>query len=127
MLLSWELLGPPGCCIVAGENGGTIASSKNVGAISFTRSSSIPFLNDWSLPFPSGETLSGYEDVVSSCQDRYTTWVQTDPDVTSERHMVDVQKGRRTTGIQILDAAKKAQLKKQIAGKNTRYHFAGGG
>ena len=47
-----ELLGPPGCCIVAGENGGTIASSKNVGAISFTRSSSIPFLNDWSCRFP---------------------------------------------------------------------------
>ena len=51
-----------------------------------------PFPERLELPFPSEEILSGYEDVVSSRQDQYTTWVKTDPDVTSERHMVDVQK-----------------------------------
>ena len=30
--------------------------------------------------------------MVSPSEDRYTTWVKTDPDVTSERHFVDVQK-----------------------------------
>ena len=49
-----------------------------------------PFPERLELPFPSGEILSGYEDVVFSSQDRYTTWVKTD--VTLERHMVDVQK-----------------------------------
>ena len=44
------------------------------------------------MPFPSEEILSGYEDVVSSSKDQYTTWVKTDIDVTLERHMVDVQK-----------------------------------
>ena len=44
------------------------------------------------LPFPSEEILSGYEDVVSSSQDRHTTWVKADPDVILERHVVDVQK-----------------------------------
>ena len=33
-----------------------------------------PFLECLELPFPSGEILSGCEDVVSSSQDRYTTW-----------------------------------------------------
>ena len=51
-----------------------------------------PFPERLELPFPSEEILSGYEDVVSSSQDRYTTWVKTDPDVTLERHMVDTQK-----------------------------------
>ena len=36
--------------------------------------------------------MSGYDDVVSSSQDRYTTWVKTDPDVTLDRQMVDTQK-----------------------------------
>ena len=39
-----------------------------------------PFPERLELPFPSEETLSGYEDVVSSRQDQYTTWVKTDPD-----------------------------------------------
>ena len=51
-----------------------------------------PFPERLELPFPIGEILSGYEDVVSSRQDRYTTWVKTDAEVTLERHMVDVQK-----------------------------------
>ena len=51
-----------------------------------------PFPERLELPYPSEEILSGYEDVVSSSQDLYTTWVKTDPDVTLERHMVDIQK-----------------------------------
>ena len=39
-----------------------------------------PFPERLELPFPSGEILSGYEDVVSSGQDSYTTWVKTDLD-----------------------------------------------
>ena len=38
------------------------------------------------------EILFGYEEVVSFSQDRYTTWAKADPDVTLERHMVDVRK-----------------------------------
>ena len=67
-------------CILLGENGGTIASTKTLVQFSRIR------------PDPSGEILSGYEDVVSSGQDCYTTWVKTDPDVKLERYMVDVQK-----------------------------------
>ena len=52
----------------------------------------IPFPERLELPFPSEEILLDYEDVVSSSQNHYTTWVKTDPDVTSGRHMVDVQK-----------------------------------
>ena len=51
-----------------------------------------PFPERLKLPYPSGEILSGYEDVVSKSQDLCTTWVKTDPNVTLERHMVDVQK-----------------------------------
>ena len=50
-----------------------------------------PFPERLELPFPSEEILSGCEDVASS-KDQYTTWVKTDPDVTLERHMFDVQK-----------------------------------
>ena len=51
-----------------------------------------PFPERLELPFPSEFILSGCEEVVSSSQDRYTTWVNTDPDVTLERHIVDIQK-----------------------------------
>ena len=51
-----------------------------------------PFPERLELPYPSGEILSGHEDVVSSGQDRCTTWVKADPDVTLERHMVDILK-----------------------------------
>ena len=51
-----------------------------------------PFPERLELPLCSEKILSGYEDVVSSSQDQYTTWVKTDPDVTLERHVVDVQK-----------------------------------
>ena len=51
-----------------------------------------PFPERLKLPFPIDEILSGYEDIVSSSTDQFTTWVKTDPDATSVRHMVDVQK-----------------------------------
>ena len=51
-----------------------------------------PFPERLELPFPCEEILSGYEDVVSSGTDQFTTWVKTDPGVTSVRHMVDIQK-----------------------------------
>ena len=51
-----------------------------------------PFPERLKLPFSWEEIQSGYEDVVSSGTDQFTTWVKTDPDVTLVRHMVDVQK-----------------------------------
>ena len=51
-----------------------------------------PFPERLELPFSSEEILSGYEDIVSSGTDQFTTWVKTDPDATLVRHMVDVQK-----------------------------------
>ena len=51
-----------------------------------------PFPERLKLPFPIDEILSGCEDIVSSGTDQFTTWVKTDPDATSVRHMVDVQK-----------------------------------
>ena len=50
-----------------------------------------PFLNAWSCR-SSEEILSGYEDIVSSGTDHFTTWVKTDPGATLVRHVVDVQK-----------------------------------
>ena len=54
-----------------------------------------PFLEGLELPFPSEENLSGFEDVVSSNTDQFTTLVKTDPDcffsTTCGRH----SKGRR--------------------------------
>ena len=44
------------------------------------------------LPFPSEEILSGYEEIVSSCTDQFTAWVETDPGATLVRQVVDVQK-----------------------------------
>ena len=44
------------------------------------------------LPLSSDEILSGFEDIVSSGTDQFTTWVKTDPHATLVRHMVDVQK-----------------------------------
>ena len=44
------------------------------------------------LPFPIDEILSGHEDIASSGTDQLTTLVETDPDATLVRRMVDVQK-----------------------------------
>ena len=49
-----------------------------------TQGSSVPFLSD--------EILPGYEDIVSSGTDQFTTWVKTDPDATLVQDMVDVRK-----------------------------------
>ena len=51
-----------------------------------------PFLERLELPRPSEEILSGFEDIVSSGADHFTTYVKTDPDATEVRHMVDVHK-----------------------------------
>ena len=63
------------------------------------------------LELPSEEILSGFEDIVSSGTDQFTTWVETGPDATLVRHMVDVQKShcRFSRGV----------------GKETRYIFSG--
>ena len=53
-----------------------------------------PFPERLKLPFSIDEILSGYEDIVSSGTDQFTTSVKTDPDATLVRHMVDVQKNR---------------------------------
>ena len=44
------------------------------------------------FPFPSGEILSGYEDIVSSGSDHFTTWVKLSPHEVLAEHVVDVQK-----------------------------------
>ena len=84
-----------------------------------------PFPERLVLPFPSGELLSGYEDVVSCGQDRYTVWVQTDPDVTLERHMVDVHKA-----VAQLESRASTQQRRRNWKINcrrmARYHLAGG-
>ena len=41
----------PGHCILLGKNGGTIGLHQDLGAILFTRSSSVLFLNAWSCRF----------------------------------------------------------------------------
>ena len=41
-----------------------------------------PFPERLKLPFPGDEILSGFEDIVSSGTDQFTTWVKMDPDVT---------------------------------------------
>ena len=51
-----------------------------------------PFPQRLELPYPNGEILSGYEKDVSFIQDRFTTFVKADPNVTLERHMVDIRK-----------------------------------
>ena len=81
--------------------------SQDPGANFFTRSSSVPFLN---IP---AEILSGYEDGVSSSQDRHTTWVKADTVVTSERRMVDVQKA--------VEEHREAAVRRQES--TTREHF----
>ena len=63
----------------------------SVGAILFTLKQLSPFPERLELPYPKGEIQSGYEEDVSFIQDRFATWVKADPNVTLERHMVDVR------------------------------------
>ena len=99
-----------------------------------------PFPERLELPYPSGEILSGFEDVVSSSQDRYTSWVKADSGVTLARHVVDVQKAvaefreaavRRqesTTQEYFFDTnvPKRSYVKKSLSKNNWNPHLAGG-
>ena len=51
-----------------------------------------PFPERLELPYPNGELHAGYEEDVSFIQDRFTSWVKADSNVTLERHVVDVRK-----------------------------------
>ena len=51
-----------------------------------------PFPERLELPFSSDAILSGYEDIVSSGSDHFTTWVKVSPREILAEHVVDVQK-----------------------------------
>ena len=51
-----------------------------------------PFPERLELPFPCDEILSGYEDIVSSGTDSFTTWTTIKPDALLALHMVDGQR-----------------------------------
>ena len=88
---TWELLGPQGTASFWETTEAPLPLPKR--RCNFIHPKQLsPFPIRLELPYPSGEILSDHEDVVSSSQDRYTTWVKTDPDATLERHMVHVQK-----------------------------------
>ena len=89
--LTWELLLPQGTASFLGVNEAILPLPKRWCNFIHPKQLS-PFPERLELPFASGEILSGYEDVVSSGQHRYTTWVKTAPNVTLERHVVDAQK-----------------------------------
>ena len=88
---TWELLGPQGTASFWERTEAPLPLPKRRCNFSHPKQLS-PFLLRLELPYPSGEILSDHEDVVSSSQDCYTTWVKTDPDATLVRHVVDVQK-----------------------------------
>ena len=54
-----------------------MSKQKKAGSIFHPKQLS-PFSERLELPFPCEEILSGYEEVVSFSQDRYTTWVKAD-------------------------------------------------
>ena len=90
MLLPWNLL-DPGYCILRERTEAPLPPPRPRRKFIHPKELS-PFRERLELPFPSEEILSGYEDVVSSGTDQFTTWVKTDPDVTLVRHVVVVQK-----------------------------------
>ena len=51
-----------------------------------------PFPERLELPFSSDDTLSGYEDLVSSGSDRFTMWGKMSPHEVSAEHVVDIHK-----------------------------------
>ena len=79
--------------------------TQNVSVILFTRSSSVPFQNVWNCRFPVKRSCRAMRKLSLSA------WVKTDPNVTLERHTVDVQKGCR-------------RISRGIR-KKTRYIFSG--
>ena len=81
---TWELLGPQGIASFWESTEAPLPHPK--GQCNFIHPKQLsPFPERLELPYPSGEILSGYEEVVSFSQDRYTTWVKADPNVTLER------------------------------------------
>ena len=88
---TWELLGPQGTASSWERTEAPLPPPRRWCNFIHPKQLS-PFPERLELPYPSEEILSGCEDVVSPGQDRYTTWVKADPDVTLDRHMVDVQK-----------------------------------
>ena len=50
-----------------------------------------PFPERLELPFSSDETLSGYEDIVSSKSDRFTMWGKMSPHEVFAEHVVDTK------------------------------------
>ena len=88
---TWELLGPQGTATFWEKTEAPLPLPRRRCNFIHTKQLS-PFPERLELPYRSGEILSGCEDVVSSSQDRYTAWVKAEPDVTLERHVVDVQK-----------------------------------
>ena len=51
-----------------------------------------PFPEHLELPFSNDETLSGYDDIVSSRSDHFTSWVNVSPHEVLVQHMVDIQR-----------------------------------
>ena len=78
---TWELLGPQGTASFWEKTEAPLPPPKRRCNFIHPKQPS-PFPQRLEPPFPSGEILSGYEDVVSSSQDHHTTWVKTDHDVT---------------------------------------------
>ena len=89
--LTWEPIGPQGTATFWEKTEAPSPPPRRRCNFIYPKQLS-PLHERLELPFPSEEILSGYEDVVSSGTDQFTTWVKTHPDVTSVRHMVDVQK-----------------------------------
>ena len=79
--LPWEPTGPQG----------TASFWERTETIQVHPKQLSPFPERLELPFPSGEILSGFEDIVSSGTDQFTAWVKTDRGASLVRHMVDVQ------------------------------------
>ena len=88
---TWELIGPQGTASFLERAEAPLPFPRP--RCNFIHPKQLsPFPEHLELPFPSEEILSGFEDIVSSGTDHFTTCVKTDPDAALVRHMVDVQK-----------------------------------
>ena len=91
--LTWELNGPQGTASFWERTEAPLLPPRPRCNLIHPKQHSL-FPERLVLPIPSEEILSGFEDIVSSSTDQFTTWVKTDPDATLVRRMVDVQKSR---------------------------------
>ena len=66
--------------------------TQNDSVILFTRSSSVPFQTVWNCRFPVKRSCRAMRKLSPSAKTVTTTWVKAGPNVTLERHMVDVRK-----------------------------------